>query len=102
MYGKFDQDIFNKVVKTTTKSEEELKITKQFAEPEKTKQKPEAPVDKKPSAKKPVDTVKSDDASQYQPGETWQTTGGNFGGKNKKNQIKYFGTEEKAKSFATK
>jgi hypothetical protein len=49
-----------------------------------------------------VDAVKSDDVSQYQPGETWQTAGGNFGGKNKKGQIKYFSTEEKAKLFATK
>ncbi len=102
VYGKFDQDIFSKIVKTTTKSEEELKITKQFAEPEKAKQKPEAPIEKKPRVKKPVDTTTSDDASQYQPGETWQTAGGNFGGKNKKNQIKYFGSEEKAKAFATK
>jgi hypothetical protein len=102
VYGKFDQDIFDKVVKTTTKSEEELKITKKFAEPDKAAQKPEVPAEKKPAVKKPVDTTKSDDVSQYQPGETWQTAGGNFGGKNKQNQIKYFGTIEKAKQFATK
>jgi len=100
IYGKFDQDIFNKIVKTTTKSEEELKVTKQFGkEPKKKKPQPETPPPQK--QKKTVDAKKSDDVSQYQPGETWQTTGGNFGGKNKKNQIKYFGTEDKAKKFAT-
>jgi len=98
IYGKFDQDIFNKIVKTTTKSEEELKVTKQFGkEPEKKKPQPETPP---PRQKKTADAKKSDDASQYQPGQTWQTTGGNFGGKNKKNQIKYFATQEKAKKFA--
>jgi hypothetical protein len=100
VYGKFDQDVFDKIVKTTTKSEEELKVTKKFGqEPEKTKTKPEAPPP--PRQKKAVDANRSNDVSQYQPGETWQTTGGNFGGKNKKGQIKYFGTEERAKKFAT-
>jgi hypothetical protein len=97
VYGKFDQDIFNKIVKTTTKSEEELKVTDLHGKPEKkiktTKEKPK---------QKAIDTDRSNDPSQYQPGETWQTTGGNFGGKNKKNQIKYFGTIERAKAFATK
>ena len=92
----------DKVVKTTTKSEEELKITKKFTEPEKTKQEPKVPTEKKPAIKKPVDKKQSDDVSQYQPGETWQTAGGNFGGKNKQNQVRYFGSEEKAKVFATK
>jgi hypothetical protein len=100
VYGKFDQDIFSKIVKTTTKSEEELKLTQKFGkEPQKKKTK--APEEKPQPRKKVVDTNTSDDAGQYQPGETWQTTGGNFGGKNKKNQIKYFGTEDKAKKFAT-
>ena len=102
VYGKFDQDIFDKIVKTTTKSEEELKVTQQFGkEPEKKKKKAQPEVPPQPRQKQKVDTTQSDDAGQYQPGETWQTTGGNFGGKNKKNQIKYFGTEEKAKKFAT-
>jgi hypothetical protein len=100
VYGKFDQDIFNKIVKTTTKSEEELELTQKFGkEPQKKKVK--APEEKPQLKKKAVDTNTSDDAGQYQPGETWQTSGGNFGGKNKKNQIKYFGTEDKAKKFAT-
>ena len=37
----------------------------------------------------------------YKPGQTWQTTGGNFGGKNKAGQFKYFSTQEKAKRFAS-
>jgi hypothetical protein len=100
IYGKFDQDIFNKIVKTTTKSEEELKLTQKFGkEPEKKIAK--TPEKTPKPKKKAVDTNTSDDVDQYQPGETWQTSGGNFGGKNKKNQIKYFGTQEKAKKFAT-
>lgn len=37
----------------------------------------------------------------YKPGETWKTDGGNFGGKNKAGQYKYFNSQEKAKKFAT-
>lgn len=101
VYGKFDNDIFNKIVKTTTKSEEELKITNMHGKPEKKKV-------KKPTIKQTVPKTPStpetptDDAARYEPGQTWKTSGGNFGGKNKKNQIKYFGTEDKAKLFATK
>ena len=100
VYGKFDQDIFNKIVKTTTKSEEELKITKQFAEPEKDKKKVQEP--KAPQQKKTPVGQQSTDPDFYKPGQTWQTAGGNFGGKNKQNQVRYFGSEEKAKVFATK
>lgn len=102
VYGKFDQDIFNKIIKTTTKSEEELKITQQFGK------EPKAPTVKKtavtpPKEKEaPMTSKQPTDSDFYEPGQTWQTTGGNFGGKNKKNQIKYFGTIEKAKAFATK
>jgi hypothetical protein len=100
IYGKFDQDIFDKIVKTTTKSEEELKVTQKFGkEPEKTKTKTEPKV--QPQPKKTPTGQKPTDPNYYKPGETWQTSGGNFGGKNKKNQIKYFGTEDKAKKFAT-
>jgi FMN phosphatase YigB (HAD superfamily) len=49
-------------------------------------------------------TVKTPDAKKgpeyYKPGETWQTDGGNFGGKNKAGQYKYFSTQERAKKFA--
>jgi hypothetical protein len=101
VYGKFDQDIFDKVVKMTTKSEEELKLTQKFAAKPKTGKTASAKP-KQPKTKQKVDTDQSDDPSFYAPGETWQTTGGNFGGKNSKNQIKYFGTKEKATVFATK
>lgn len=102
VYGKFDQDIFNKIVKTTTKSEEELKLTQKFGkEPTKTKKKvkPEVPQKQKKQA---AATKQSTDPDFYKPGQTWQTTGGNFGGKNKRNQVRYFGSEERAKAFATK
>lgn len=39
--------------------------------------------------------------NHYRPGETWKTDGGNFGGKNKAGQYKYFGNQEKAKQFAS-
>ena len=47
-------------------------------------------------AAKPAPT----DPSFYKPGETWETESGNFGGKNKKNQVRYFGTKERADKFA--
>ena len=102
VYGKFDQDIFNKVVKTTTKSEEELKITKQFAEPELEKDKKKVQEPKVPAQPKQKQMAQPTDPDFYKPGQTWQTAGGNFGGKNKQNQVRYFGSEEKAKVFATK
>ena len=95
VYGKFDQDIFNKIVKTTTKAEEERKITAAHGKPEKKT----ADV---PKTKAPAGAEAPTDPSFYKPGQTWKTTGGNYGGKNKKNQIKYFGTEDKARAFATK
>ena len=101
VYGKFDQAIFDKVVKGATKAEEERKLTATHGKPEKkTKVKAEEPPKQK--QKKAVDTTRTDDPSQYTPGETWQSSGGNWGGKNKKNQIRYFGTKEKAQAFATK
>ena len=100
VYGKFDQEMFNKIVKGATKAEEERKVTDTHGAPEKKKTKKPEPI-KKPR-KAAVDTQPSDDVSQYQPGETWQTTGGNWGGKNKTNQIKYFGSKERAQAFATK
>jgi hypothetical protein len=99
IYGKFDQNIFDKIVKTTTKSEEELKVTQKFGKEPQKKKKEEPKVKTQP--KKTPTVQKSTDPEFYKPGQTWQTTGGNFGGKNKKNQIKYFGTEDKAKKFAT-
>jgi len=92
--------MFNKIVKGATKAEEERKVTDTHGAPEKKKTKKPEPI-KKPR-KAAVDTQPSDDVSQYQPGETWQTTGGNWGGKNKTNQIKYFGSKERAQAFATK
>jgi len=100
IYGKFDPDIFKKIVKVTTDSEEALKLTQQHGGEKAAKarikgKKPETPV-KKTQAKKPTPK----DPSFYKPGETWETEGGNFGGKNKKNQVRYFGTQERAKRFA--
>jgi hypothetical protein len=100
VYGKFDQDIFDKIVKTTTKSEEELKITQQFGtEPEKTKKKatPEEP--SQPRKKRAVDTKRSDDAGQYQPGETWPADD-KFGAKNSKGVIRYYNKQDSAQRFA--
>jgi hypothetical protein len=87
IYGKFDQNIFNKIVKTTTKSEEELKITDMHGEP-KVKEK------KKKVLEKPKQP------SDYKPGETWQTDSGSHGGKNSKKIIRYFGTPQAAQKFA--
>jgi hypothetical protein len=99
IYGKFYPDIFKKIVKVTTDSEEALRLTQQHGGEKAAKAKIK---DKEPAATTPAqtDTNKSDDVSQYQPGQTWETEGGNFGGKNKKNQVRYFGTLERAKKFA--
>ena len=50
----------------------------------------------------PVNTTEPAKGPEYyKSGETWQTDGGNFGGKNKTGQFKYFSTQEKAKKFAS-
>lgn len=56
----------------------------------------------KNKSSKPTQQVQSGGkSSNYLPGQTWKTSTGNFGGKNKRNQIKYFDTEDKAKQFAS-
>jgi hypothetical protein len=90
VYGKFDKDIFDKIVKTTTKSEEEKKITATHGKPEEPSQ---------PRKKKTVDTKRSADTGQYQPGETWPT-GDKFGAKNSKGVIRYYNKQDSAQRFA--
>lgn len=101
VYGKFDQDIFDKVVKTTTKSEEEKKVTDTYKEKEKPK-KPTAQEPVKKAKKKPTDVDLEKDRKAYKPGQTWQTQSGRFGAKNSSNKIGYFGSLERAKQFAKK
>jgi hypothetical protein len=98
IYGKFDPDIFKKIVSVTTSSEEALKLTQQHGGDgaAKAKIKDKKPVAKKQSKAKPTPK----DPSFYKPGESWETEGGNFGGKNKKNQVRYFGSKERADKFA--
>ena len=104
IYGKFDQDIFKKIVKVTTDSEEALKLTQQYGgdkaeKPKITKtKKPVEP--KKSTAAKQKQPPIPKDPSFYKPGETWETEGGNFGGKNRKNQVRYFSTQDRATKFA--
>jgi hypothetical protein len=90
VYGKFDKDIFDKIVKTTTKSEEEKKITATHGKPEERPQ---------PKKKKTADTKRSTDAGQYQPGETWPA-GDKFGAKNSKGVIRYYNKQDSAQRFA--
>jgi outer membrane protein assembly factor BamE (lipoprotein component of BamABCDE complex) len=102
IYGKFDPKIFKKIVKTTTDSEEALQLTQQHggeAEPKPSAKKKQA-ADKKPAPKKKAAEKPPKDPSFYKPGESWETETGNFGGKNKKNQVRYFGTKDRADKFA--
>jgi hypothetical protein len=101
VYGKFDKKIYDMIVKTTEQSEEARKLTdthgKSAEKPKiKSKVKPDTTSKKK---SKPEEEPK--DSSFYEPGETWKTTSGNFGGKNKKRTIKYFKTQQQAQKFAT-
>jgi hypothetical protein len=100
VYGKYDQDIFDKIVKTTTRSEEELKITKQFGgAPKKPKGKKALAVPpekkEKPSAAKPEKRA----AEYHKPGTTWPA-GDKFGAKNKTGRIRYYNTQQSANKFA--
>jgi len=100
VYGKYDQDIFDKIVKTTTRSEEELKITQQFGgAPKKSRGKkaPAVPPEKKekPAAAKP----KKSAAAHHEPGTTWPV-GDKFAAKNKKGTIRYYNTQQAAEKFA--
>lgn len=99
IYGKFDPDIFKKIVKTTTDSEKALALTQQHGGEKAAKARVKKAEPKQPAKKKAAKPTPQD-PSFYKPGETWETEGGNFGGKNKKNQVRYFGTEERAKKFA--
>jgi hypothetical protein len=99
IYGKFNPSIFKKIIKVTTDSEEASRLTQQHggekaATAKMKKKEPQATLPKtvKPTPKDP---------SFYKPGESWETEGGNWGGKNKKNQVRYFGSKERANKFAT-
>ena len=101
IYGKFDPEIFKKIVKTTTDSEEALRLTQQHGGDNAAKPKPL--VKKKVEPKKPRTKAAEKpptDPDFYKPGQTWETESGNFGGKNKKNQVRYFKTRERADKFA--
>jgi hypothetical protein len=126
IYGKFDPEIFKKIVKTTTDSEEALKLTQQFGAEKKPRGKkakeptqeptpepaakqsvqqptPQQEPAQQPTAQPPVKVhtgtgpVNSD---EYLPGEVWRMPKGNYGAKNQKGRIQYFGTEEKARQYA--
>jgi len=102
IYGKFDPEIFKKIVKTTTDSEEALQLTQQHggkAEPKPPAKKKQVAV-KKPASKKKAAEKPPTDPDFYKPGQTWETESGNFGGKNKKNQVRYFKTKDRADKFA--
>ena len=105
IYGKFNQNVFKKIIKVTTDAEEALKLTQQYggdnaAKPTMiTTKQPVAPEKPKVTRTK-KQTPKPKDPSFYKPGETWETEGGNFGGKNKKNQVRYFGSKQRAVLFA--
>lgn len=71
----------------------------------KSKQEPTKPV----KAEEPPKTTKapekqmsptSSTPDQYSVGQTWQTSGGNWGGKNKRGEFKYFDSQDKANKFA--
>lgn len=101
IYGKFDPEIFKKIVKTTTDSEEALKLTQQHggkAEPKPSVKKKQ--VVKKPAVKPKAAVKPPTDPSFYKPGQSWETETGNWGGKNKKNQVRYFKTKDRADKFA--
>ncbi len=101
VYGKFDQDIFDKIVKTTTKSEEERKITDKHAKPELKKKEKEMAPEQPPREKPEKEQKPSAEAQFHKPGTTWPV-GDKFAGKNRSGRIRYFNTDKAAKKFATK
>lgn len=101
IYGKFDPDIFKKIVKTTTDSEKALALTQQHGGKKAAKPRVKKKVrEPQKSVRKRATKPAPKDPSFYKPGETWETETGNFGGKNKKNQVRYFKTRERAEKFA--
>jgi hypothetical protein len=100
IYGKFDPEVFKRIVKITSGSEEALKLTQQHggdkAAKPKTKSKPEEPKKAK-TKQKDVKEPKSPD--NYKPGQTWPV-GDKFGAKNSKNTIRYYNTKQTAQKFA--
>lgn len=101
IYGKFNPDIFKKIVKTTTESEEALKLTQQYGGKKEKAPKAKKPVaqKEKPKPQKPGVKKAPTDPSNYKAGETWPV-GDKFGAKNSKNTIRYYNTKQAAQKFA--
>jgi hypothetical protein len=122
VYGKFDNKLFKKVVRTTTDSEEARALTamhtlppkQQMPQPE-PKKEPVEPQQQVPqgvpgqqipadAAAKKVEPGQQDMQSEpyepYEPGETWTTTGGLFGAKNRSGVTRYYTKIQSAQRYA--
>jgi len=98
IYGKFDKQIFDKIVKTTTKSEEELKVTQRFGKKPEKNVRTQAP-EQKPERKQKSTVQPKAGAEFHKAGDVWPV-GDKFAGKNTKGSIRYFNSKEAATKFA--
>lgn len=100
-YGKFNKDVFEKVVKVASKAEEEKKMTKSYQE--KPAEEPRrGQEDDEATRREKAEEEEAKDRNIYAMGETWTTEMGAFGAKNSKGEIAYFSTPEAAQLYAHK
>jgi hypothetical protein len=111
IYGRFDKKTFDKVVKTSTQSEEAKKMTSTFGADGGARARIKRPEDV-PSPRQtapedvpqPRQTAPEEDSGRkyYEPGQTWTTQNGFYAAKDREGNIKYFETPEQALQFSRK
>ncbi len=130
IYGQFDKKLFDKIVRVTSQSEEAKQLTAahggqggrakakmkpkeqpaQVQPPEEQPQQPqEVPQEVPPEAQQATGAEEPQQPQQqepsatrdfYEPGETWETTSGLIGAKNRSNVTRYYTTQQSADRFA--
>jgi hypothetical protein len=102
IYGRFDKKTFDKVVKTSTQSEEAKQMTSTFGGDNGAKARIKQEPDQPQQTQQPAAPEEEGPGRlYYEPGETWRTDNGLYGAKNSKGIIKYFETPEQALKYST-
>lgn len=101
IYGRFDKKTFDKVVKTSTQSEEAKQMTSTFGGENGAKARIKQEPDQSSQTQQRAPEEEGPGRVYYEPGQTWRTENGLYGAKNSKGIIKYFETPEQALKYST-
>ena len=99
IYGRFDKKTFDKVVKTSTQSEDAKNMTSTFGGDGGAKARMKRP-EEVPQQTQAAPEEEGPGRTYYEPGETWKSEGGFYAAKNSKGKIKYFEKPEQALKFS--